>query len=309
MENQEESIKKYAILSLDIIIENEKGEILLLKRDVDPEQGKKVLPGGHMFVTDDNIESAVKRSLHERAGLEVEIEKLVGVYADPNKKVDPRFYSVQVLYKAKLVQNKKDAIYKKYKDSFYWLKPRYLNFTRLGFNHKFLIKDYLQKKKNNNLEKIKRSFFSDYFGKDFEYMRNDNYVHIVGKAIILNEKNEILLAHRIQEPFKGSWDLPGGHMYVDESLENCVVREVREELGVGSEVKELFQIYSDKGANPKFSRAMFLFFVDIKNHSFTKNIEMDDFGFFPLDKLPEKISYHNECALDDIKRYLTKSKV
>jgi 8-oxo-dGTP diphosphatase len=54
----------------------------------------------------------------------------------------------------------------------------------------------------------------------------------VGCAII-RKKDQILIAQRHDNDHMGGfWEFPGGKRCVDESLENCLVREVREELGI-----------------------------------------------------------------------------
>ena len=52
-------------------------------------------------------------------------------------------------------------------------------------------------------------------------------------AIILrNNKGEILFAVRKHDPFKGKWDLAGGFVDPKETLEESVIREVKEELSI-----------------------------------------------------------------------------
>ena len=50
-------------------------------------------------------------------------------------------------------------------------------------------------------------------------------------AIILDEEGRLLLTRRALEPFKGTLDLPGGFVSVDESSEEALIREIKEELG------------------------------------------------------------------------------
>ena len=56
---------------------------------------------------------------------------------------------------------------------------------------------------------------------------------IVTCAIIRNEKNEILVVQRgkaTDHPFK--WEFPGGKVAPGETDEECVIREVEEELSM-----------------------------------------------------------------------------
>jgi mutator protein MutT len=50
--------------------------------------------------------------------------------------------------------------------------------------------------------------------------------------IIENENNQVMLAKRGIEPFKGYWDIPGGFMEPHETAAENAHREAQEELGV-----------------------------------------------------------------------------
>jgi len=49
-------------------------------------------------------------------------------------------------------------------------------------------------------------------------------------ALIVNDKNELLLTYRAFEPCKGMLDLPGGFIDPEEAAEEALRREVKEEL-------------------------------------------------------------------------------
>jgi len=66
-----------------------------------------------------------------------------------------------------------------------------------------------------DLEELKKAFF-----KKFSLLQ-------AGGGLIRNEKDETLLIFR-----RGKWDLPKGKLDPGETLEQCAVREVREETGL-----------------------------------------------------------------------------
>lgn len=55
-------------------------------------------------------------------------------------------------------------------------------------------------------------------------------------AVVVNGKGELLLSRRAYEPARGCLDLPGGFVNLDESLEDAVKREFKEETGGDVEI-------------------------------------------------------------------------
>lgn len=74
----------------------------------------------------------------------------------------------------------------------------------------------------------------------------------LGASIIfVNDKREILLFLRDNDstiPFPNMWDVLGGHVEQSETPEACIVREMKEELGVALEGFQLFSVteFSDR---------------------------------------------------------------
>ncbi|MFE3024397.1 NUDIX domain-containing protein [Nocardia tengchongensis] len=65
-----------------------------------------------------------------------------------------------------------------------------------------------------------------------------------GSALVVDEVGRVLMQRRGDS---GNWSLPGGIMELGETLEECVVRETREETGLDIEITGLLGIYTDPG--------------------------------------------------------------
>lgn len=61
-------------------------------------------------------------------------------------------------------------------------------------------------------------------------------------TFILNDKQELLVCKRGKEPEKGTWDLPGGFVDANETAEEALRREIKEELN--AEVKDSQYLFS-----------------------------------------------------------------
>ena len=75
------------VLTVDALITDEVGRILLIQRGHEPFQGSWVLPGGIVEVGE-TVEQACAREVEEEVGLKVDVQGLVGVYSTPGR--DPR---------------------------------------------------------------------------------------------------------------------------------------------------------------------------------------------------------------------------
>ena len=64
---------------------------------------------------------------------------------------------------------------------------------------------------------------------------------VVGAAVTLNRKGEVLIAQRKQDDMLGGmWEFPGGKQESGETIEECIARELEEELGIKTAVREFF---------------------------------------------------------------------
>ena len=77
------------------ILEKE-GEILLLRRAINPRKGKWVMPGGYVD-RGEEVRAAAVRETEEECGLKIRIQSLLGVYSYPGR------WAVVVVYEGRYI--------------------------------------------------------------------------------------------------------------------------------------------------------------------------------------------------------------
>jgi len=82
---------KTPLLSVDCVVFDKAGRLLLIRRANPPFKNRYALPGGFVDIGE-TVEAAALRELHEETGLEGKIIRLVGIYSDPKR--DPRGHTV-----------------------------------------------------------------------------------------------------------------------------------------------------------------------------------------------------------------------
>ena len=114
----------------------------------------------------------------------------------------------------------------------------------------------------------------------------------------------MLLIERGGEPFKGCWAFPGGFMNMDETTEQCAIRELEEETGL--KVSEVHQIgaYSKVDRDPR-GRTVTVAYLAIVDEPMAVSGQDDaaKAEWWPLSTLPELAFDHDEIMRDAVKKY------
>ena len=138
------------------------------------------------------------------------------------------------------------------------------------------------------------------------YTYKDPRPAVTADSIVITKEVEpkVLLIERGDEPFKGCWAFPGGFMNMDETTEQCAIRELEEETGL--KVSEVYQIgaYSKVDRDPR-GRTVTVANLAIIDAPMTVRGQDDaaKAQWFPLSALPELAFDHDEIMRDAIKKY------
>ena len=127
---------------------------------------------------------------------------------------------------------------------------------------------------------------------------------VTADCVVIAKENEpkVLLIRRGNEPFKGCWAFPGGFMNMDETAEQCAVRELKEETGL--KVTEIKQIgaYSKVDRDPRGRTVTVAYLVVIdKTEAVKGGDDAAKAQWFPISGLP-KLAFDHEEIMKDAKR-------
>lgn len=110
---------------------------------------------------------------------------------------------------------------------------------------------------------------------------------------------QVLLIERGFDPFKGNWAFPGGFMNMDETTEQCAIRELKEESGLT--VSDIHQIgaYSKVDRDPRGRTITVAYLAIIEAPAEVRG--QDDAAkaqWFPINALPSLAFDHYEIMHD-----------
>ena len=126
---------------------------------------------------------------------------------------------------------------------------------------------------------------------------------VTADCIVVTREDDpkVLLIERGHEPFKGYWAFPGGFLNMDETTEQCAIRELEEETGL--KITEIHQIgaYSkvDRDPRGRTITVAYLAFVDkplpVKGQDDAAKAQ-----WWPIKNLPRLAFDHEEIMKDAI---------
>ncbi len=118
----------------------------------------------------------------------------------------------------------------------------------------------------------------------------------IGVFAIIASQGRFLLARRSDI---GWWNLPGGGMEAGETVDEALLREVREEVGIEVAIDHLIGVYS----KPQKSEVVLTFWCHPVSGTPGTSDEVKEVGWFMIDQLPEPLlPKHRQRLLDAVRQ-------
>ena len=132
---------------------------------------------------------------------------------------------------------------------------------------------------------------------------------VTADCVVITREAEpkVLLIQRGFNPFKGCWAFPGGFMNMDETTEQCAIRELEEETGLKVDTIHQIGAYSKVDRDPRGRTITVAYIAIIDSPQEVQG--RDDAAkaeWFPISDLPELAFDHEEIMSDAINFYAIK---
>ena len=126
-------------------------------------------------------------------------------------------------------------------------------------------------------------------------------------AVVIHKLSTIpklLLIRRRNDPFKGTWALPGGFVDEDEDLEKAAIRELFEETGMQIENLQQIAAFGKPGRDPRGHTVSIAYFGVATGDTVQAGDDADEAEWFAINDLPDLAFDHGEIISFAINKFL-----
>ncbi|NYB51729.1 MAG: NUDIX hydrolase [Methanobacteriaceae archaeon] len=136
------------------------------------------------------------------------------------------------------------------------------------------------------------------------FIKNYKHPFLTVDAVITDQHGDIVFIRRKNPPYQGSWAFPGGFVEYGETVEEAVLREVKEETGLEIEIRELLGVYSDPQRDPRGHTISICFLAKISEGELRAGTDAAEVSTFTIEKaLKSDLAFdHKDILMDALEK-------
>ena len=108
-------------------------------------------------------------------------------------------------------------------------------------------------------------------------------------VVVFNEKKQVVLIKRGNEPKKGLWAIPGGTVELGEQVSETAIREVKEECDINIELRDLLGvvdlILKDNGGKVQYHYVLIDYLAQYSDGKLKPQSDVSEAGWFYQNEL------------------------
>lgn len=117
----------------------------------------------------------------------------------------------------------------------------------------------------------------------------------VAVAVLVMNQDKVLLARRVNDPFRGDWTLPGGFVDAGEDPAQAAERECLEETGLRVRVTRLLDVIAGR-EHPRGAHILIVYQGELISGELQAGDDADGAAFFALTQLP-CLAFHSTAQI------------
>ncbi len=130
------------------------------------------------------------------------------------------------------------------------------------------------------------------------YLRRPYIIPSVAVDGILVRDNKVLLVKRKNDPYVGYYALPGGFVEYNETTENAIIREMKEETNLDVKINGIVGVYSDPSRDPRGHVISIVYELDTDDLNFRAGDDAERAEMVDLKSIPPLAFDHSKIIKD-----------
>lgn len=120
---------------------------------------------------------------------------------------------------------------------------------------------------------------------------------------LITKNRKLLVTIRGIDPYKGSYDIPGGFLELKEHPKDAAIRETKEETGLNIKIIKLLSVYTDRYGTDGDYQVNFYYLAKVIGGKLKAQDDVSKVKWVAIDKTPKMGFSSVQKAVNDLKKH------